>query len=73
MTYVKTDFQVLKLKFYACYFKQVFYRLYALYIAWTWQHENTFFAKILLPAFISYLVAKPACVNAAYVCSDLQL
>jgi len=39
---VKTDFQVLKFKFHACNFKQVFYLLHKLYIAWPWQHKNTF-------------------------------
>jgi len=38
----KTDFQVLKLKFYVCNFKQAFYALYKLFIAWPWQHKNTF-------------------------------
>jgi len=33
LTFVKTDFQVLKLKFHACSFKQAFYPLHKLYIA----------------------------------------
>jgi len=33
LTIVKTDFQVLKLNFYACNFKQAFYPLHKLYIA----------------------------------------
>jgi len=33
LTFVKTDFQVLKLKFHACNFKQAFYPLHKLYIA----------------------------------------
>jgi len=33
LTFVKTDFQVLKLKFHASDFKQVFYLLHKLYIA----------------------------------------
>jgi len=32
LTFLKTDFQVLKLKFHACNFKQAFYPLYKLYI-----------------------------------------
>jgi len=33
LTFVKTDFQVLKLKFRACKIKQAFYHLHKLYIA----------------------------------------
>jgi len=33
LTFVKTDFQVLKPKFHTCNFKTVFYPLYKLYIA----------------------------------------
>jgi len=33
LTFVKTNFQVLTLKFYACIFKQAFYPLRKLYIA----------------------------------------
>jgi len=33
LTFVKTGFQVLKLKFHACNFKQAFYSLLELYIA----------------------------------------
>jgi len=35
LTFVKTDFQVLKLKFTACNFKLAFYPLHKLYIART--------------------------------------
>jgi len=42
LTFVETDFQVLKLKLYVCNFKQTFYPLHNLYIAWLWQHRNTF-------------------------------
>jgi len=59
LTFVKTDFQVLKLKFHACNFK-AFYSLHKLYVAGPWQH------KILLyKLFVRYLIVKPACVNAA--------
>jgi len=33
LTFVKTNFQVLKIKFYACNFKQAFYPRYELNIA----------------------------------------
>jgi len=33
LTYVKTNFQLLKLKFNACNFRQAFYPLHQLYIA----------------------------------------
>jgi len=52
LTFVKTDFQVLKLKFHACSFKQAFYLLHKLYIAWPWQHKN---------AFIQPLRSVPGC------------
>jgi len=42
LTFVKTDFQVLELKFHACNFKQAFYPLHKLYITRPWQHKNTF-------------------------------
>jgi len=48
---VKTDFQVLKFKFHACSFKQAFYPLYKLYIAWPWQHKITF-----IQAFFRHLL-----------------
>jgi len=57
LTFVKIDFHVFKLKFYACNFKQPLYPLILLEL------ENT---KILLyKLFVRYLVIKPACVNAA--------
>jgi len=42
LTLVKTDFQVLNLKFYACNFKQTFYLLHKLYIVWPWQQRNIY-------------------------------
>jgi len=42
LTFIKMDFQVLKFKFNACNFKQAFYPLHKLHIAWLWQHKNTF-------------------------------
>jgi len=49
LVFVKTNFQVLKLKFYACNFKQAFYsfhklyiRFHKLYIVWPWQPKNAF-------------------------------
>jgi len=39
---VKADFEVLKLKFHACNFKQTFYLLHKLYTALPWQHQNSF-------------------------------
>jgi len=42
LTFVKKDFQVIKLKFHAWNFKQAFYPVYKLYIAWPLQHKNTF-------------------------------
>jgi len=42
LTFVKTTFQVLKLKFLACSMKQAFYLLRKLTIARDWQQENTF-------------------------------
>jgi len=54
--FVKTDFQVLKLKFYICNFKQAFYPFHN-YISR--DLNNT---KILLyKLFVRYLVVKPAC------------
>jgi len=46
LTFVKTDFHVLKLKFHACNFKQASYPL-QLNIAWPWQYENTFIQSFL--------------------------
>jgi len=40
--FVKTDFQVLKLKFLAYSIKQAFYPLHKLKIARNWQQESTF-------------------------------
>jgi len=57
---LKTNFQVLKLKFHACSMKQAFYPLHKLNIARTLQHEISlaqFFARVL--------IVKLACVNAA--------
>jgi len=48
LMFVKTDFQVLKLKFHACSMKQTFYPLYKQNIEQAWQQENTF-----LQAFLS--------------------
>jgi len=42
LTFAKMHFQVLKLKYYSCNFKQAFFLLRKLYIAWPWQNENTF-------------------------------
>jgi len=56
-TFVKTTFQVLKLKSLACNIKQTFYHLHKQNIARAWQQKSTF-----LKAFLS--VVKPACVNA---------
>jgi len=40
--FVKTDFQVLKLKFLACSMKQAFYPLHKQNVVRVWQQENTF-------------------------------
>jgi len=57
---MKTDFQVLKLKFHACSFKQAFYPLHNYTLR---DLDNT---KILLyKFFVRCLVVKPASVNAA--------
>jgi len=63
LTFVKTDFQILKFKFHACNFKQAFYSFYKLYNK-LHDLDNT---KILLyKLFLPYLIVKPACVvNAA--------
>jgi len=60
LTFAKTDFQVLKLKFRACNFKQTFYSLHKpQYISR--DLDNT---KILLyKLFVRYLFVKPACGN----------
>jgi len=42
MTFVKTYFQVLKLKFNACNFKQAFYPLHKLRISSPRQYKNAF-------------------------------
>jgi len=60
LTFVKMNFQVLKLKFHACSFTHAFYPFHELYIAWPWQHKNTSHKL-----FFQYLVVKLACVNAA--------
>jgi len=39
LTLVKMDFQVLKVKFQSCNFKQAFYPLHKLNPAWPWQHK----------------------------------
>jgi len=62
-TFVKTDFQVWKLKFHPCSLKQAFYPLHKPIsrIAWPWQHKHTF-----IQASFRYLAVKPACVNTAW-------
>jgi len=59
LTFVKTDFQVLKLKFLACSMKQAFYPLNKIL--------RELGKKKILFYMLSfrYLVIKPACVNAA--------
>jgi len=47
LMFVKTDFQVSKLIFHACNFQQAFYTLHKLYIAWLWEHKNTFIQVFL--------------------------
>jgi len=42
LTFVKTDFQVLKFKFHACVMKQAFYLLHKQNFARVWQQESTF-------------------------------
>jgi len=61
LTFVKTDFQVLKFKFRTCNFKQAFYPFRRLYIAWLWH------TILLYKLFVRYLVVKPECVSAALV------
>jgi len=39
---LKTSQKGLKLKFHTCNFMQAFYSLHKLYIAWPWQHKDTF-------------------------------
>jgi len=41
LTVLKTDFQVLKLKFHVCSFKQAFYPFHNLNITRARQHKNT--------------------------------
>jgi len=48
LMFVRTAFQVLKLKFLACNMKQAFHFLYKQNFARAWQQENT-----LLEAFLS--------------------
>jgi len=50
LTLVKTGFQVSKLKFHACNFKQIFYPLHKWYITWPWRHKNTFTSATILTA-----------------------
>jgi len=58
---MKTDFQVLKVKFLACGMKQAFYFLHKQNIVRAWQQENTF-NKLS----VRYLFVQPAyCVSAA--------
>jgi len=47
LMFVKTAFQVLKLKFFACSMKQAFYLLHKQNIARAWQQESTFFQAFL--------------------------
>jgi len=42
LTFAKTNFQILKLKFHACSMKQAFLLLHKLNIVRAWQHKNTF-------------------------------
>jgi len=42
LMFLKTAFQVLKPKFYACSMKQAFYLLHRQNIVWAWQQESTF-------------------------------
>jgi len=58
LTFVKADFQVLKLKFLACNFKQAFYSLHKPILR---GRDNT--TILLYKLFFRYLVVKPACVS----------
>jgi len=42
LTFQKMRFQVLKLKFHVCNFKQAFHPLHKLHITWPLQYKNTF-------------------------------
>jgi len=59
LTFVKTAFQVLKLKFYACSMKQAFYQFHKQNIA-RLDNQKVHFYKLS----VQCLVVKPACVNA---------
>jgi len=59
LTFVKTNFQVLKLKFHTCNFIQAS----ILFINYTsCDPDNT--NILLYKLFVRYLIVKPACVNA---------
>jgi len=57
--FVKTDYQVFKLKFHACNFKQAFYILFINYILRDLDNKKILLYKLS----VRYLVIKPACVN----------
>jgi len=64
---VKTDFQVLKPKYHACHFKQTFYPLHKLNIAWPSTTQKYIYTRLI----VRYLIVKPVWVNAALVTSIL--
>jgi len=59
LTFVKTDFQALNLKFHAYSFKQTFYSLQK-----TIYRVTLTTGKYFYTSFFRYLAVKPACVNA---------
>jgi len=59
LTFVKTAFQVLKLKFLACTMKQAFYH-FTNKILREFDNKKVLFKRLS----VRYLVVKPACVNA---------
>jgi len=67
LTFVKTDFQVLKLKFHAA----IISRLYIFFINYTLRDFDST-NKLLYKLFVRYLVVKPTCVNVALTTQKVQ-
>jgi len=55
LTFVKTDFQLLKLQFHACNFEQAFYSLHKLYGASCDLDNSKYFYSILFGTWLSNL------------------
>jgi len=65
--FVKMNIQVLKLKFHTCNFKQDFCPLHKLYIAYIWQHKNTFIqADLSVPGYQTCICKRGTFANSTH-------